>query len=129
MSGKLRRLLHRIRGPLLPLGDARTRAGARLIACAACGNCVVNPVNWHESDASRWRVWLRCGECAWSREAIITEAEAKQLERDLEPGLREIATTAAKLDHERMEWEVEVFLAALRRDLIEPADFARDLRR
>lgn len=130
MSGKLRRLLRRIRGPLLPLGDAtRNRAGARLITCAVCGNRVVNPVDWHESDETRWWVWLRCGECAWSREAIITDAEAKQLERDLEPGLREIAAAAGKLDRERMLWETEVFVAALRRDLIGPADFARDLRR
>jgi hypothetical protein len=52
---------------------------------------VVNPVDCHESDETRWWVRLRCGECAWSREAIITNAEAKQLERELEPGLREIA--------------------------------------
>ena len=130
MNGKLKRLLRRIRGPLLPLGGAGGhRARGRLIGCAICGSSVVNPVDWHESDESRWWVLLRCGECAWSREAIITDAEAKQLERDLEPGLREIAKAAAKLDRERMLWEAEVFVAALRRDLIGPADFTRDLPR
>ena len=86
----------------------------------------MNPVDWHESDETHWWVRLRCGECAWSRAALITDAEAKQLERDLEPGLREIAKVAAKLDRERMLWETEVFVAALRRDLIGPADFTRD---
>jgi hypothetical protein len=100
-----------------------------LIRCAICGSSVVNPVNLHEHDESRWWVRLRCGECAWSRETIITDAEAEQLERDLEPGLREIAKEAAKLDRERMIWEGEVFLAALRRDLIGPTDFARDFRK
>jgi hypothetical protein len=40
-------------------------------------------------DASSWWVVLRCGECARSREAIVTGADAKRFERDLEPGLRE----------------------------------------
>jgi hypothetical protein len=126
MSAKLKRLLLRIRGPMLPLEG---RAHSELIRCAICGSSVVNPVNVHEHDESRWWVLLRCGECAWSREAIITDAEAKQLERELEPGLREIAKEAAKLDRERMILEAEVFLAALRRDLIGPTDFTRDFRR
>ena len=61
--------------------------------------------------------------------SVITEAEARQLERDLEPGLRQIAAAAEKLDRELMAWDVEIFLDALERDLIGPADFARHLRR
>jgi hypothetical protein len=130
MSGKLKRLLLRIRGPLLPLaGVGRNRAHGRLISCAICGSSLVNPVAWHEHDETRWWVLLRCGECAWSREVIITDAEANQLERDLEPGRREIAKAAATLDRERMLWESDVFVAALRRDLIGPADFIRHLPR
>ncbi len=120
------RLLRRIRGPLLPLG----RAGRnRLICCAICGSRVVNPVDWHEHDESRWWVMLRCGECAWSREAIVTDAEAEHLERDLAPGIREIKSAAERLDRERMIFEAEVFSAALQRDLIGPGDFARGLPR
>ena len=89
----------------------------------------MNPVDWHESDETRWWVRLRCGECAWSREAIITDAEAKQLERDLEPGLREIAKAAAKLDRERMLSETKSSSPRSERDLIGPADFTRDLPR
>ena len=122
ISGKLRRLLRRIRGPVLPIGD-------RLIVCAVCGSSVVNPVDWHESDRSRWWVLLRCGECAWWREAIITDDEAKQLERDLELGLCEIARVVDRLDRERMVREADSFITALRRDLIGPADFAPHLPR
>jgi hypothetical protein len=97
----LKRLLLHIRGPVLPIGDAgRNRAHDRLICCAICGSSVVNPVDWHEIDETWLWVRLRCGECAWSREAFITDAEAEQLERDLEPGLHEIAQAAAKLDPE-----------------------------
>ncbi len=127
---RLKRLLLRVRGPLLPIeGFDRTGAGADLAVCGACGSSVVNAVDWHEHDESSWWVLLRCGECAWSREAIVTDAEAKRFERDLAPGLREIARTIARLDRERMLWEAEVFIAALGDDLIGPADFSSDLPR
>ena len=122
ISCKLRRLLRRIRGPVLPIGD-------RLIVCAVCGSSVVNPVDWDESDESRWWVLLRCGECAWSREAIITDNQAKQLEKDLELGLCEIARVVNRLDRERMVREADSFITALHRDLIGPADFAPHLPR
>ena len=98
MGRKLSRLLRRIRGPVLPVGD-------RLIVCALCGGSVVNPVNWEETDTSRWWVLLRCGACGWSREVIIGDDEAKQLERDLEPGLRQIATVLDTLERDRTERE------------------------
>jgi hypothetical protein len=127
MSGKIKELLRRIRGPLLPMKE--TGWDGRLVGCSICGARTVNPVDWHEHGPRHWWVRLRCGECAWSREAVITDAEARQLERDLELGLREIAAVAARLDRERMENEVAVFVTALRRDLIDPADFADRLRR
>ncbi len=127
MSGKIKQLLRRIRGPLLPMKE--TRWDGRLVSCSICGSRTVNPVDWREHDERHWWVRLRCGECAWSREAVITDAEAQQLDRDLEPGLREIAALAERLDRERMENDVDVFVAALRRDLIGPADFADHLRR
>ena len=126
MSGKIKQLLRRIRGPLLPM--TATQWDGRLVTCSICGSRTVNPVDWHEHDERHWWVRLRCGTCAWSREAVITDAEAQQLDRDLEPGLRKIAALAERLDRERMENDVDVFVAALRRDLIGPADFADRLR-
>jgi hypothetical protein len=72
---------------------ASTSENPDLTLCGACGSHVVNPVGWDEHDESNWRVLFRCGECAWSHEAILTDAEAKRFERGLEPGLREIAET------------------------------------
>jgi hypothetical protein len=122
IGSRISRLLRRIRGPVLPIGD-------RMIDCAVCGASVVNPVDWHGSDATHWWVLLRCGACAWSREAIITDEEATRLERDLEPGLQAIADALDRLDRERMLRESECFITALRRDLIGPADFAPRLPR
>jgi hypothetical protein len=107
---------------VLPIED-------RLIVCAVCGASVVNPVDWAETDETHWWVRLRCGACAWAREAIITDVEAKHFERDLDRGLGEIARVADRLDRERMVREAESFITALRRDLIDPADFERHLPR
>lgn len=130
MKDKLKRLLRRLRGRLLSGASAGGRGtNGRLTVCGNCGSHVVNPVDWHESDEAHWWVRLRCGACGGSREVTITDDEATQLERDLAPGLRQIATTVAGLDRERMLQEAEIFIAALERDLIGPADFARRLPR
>ena len=124
---RLKRLLLRLRGPLLPIGDgARTGGNPDLTVCWVCASHVVNPVDWDEHEESSWWVLLRCGECAWSREAIVTDAEAKRFERGLEPGLREIARTIARLDRERMHREAKLFIAALDCDAIGPNDFSAD---
>ena len=74
-------------------------------------------MDWEENDETRWWVRLRCGACGETHETVITDDQAKHLERDLAPGLRKIAETVEKLDRERMLWEVDVFVAALERDL------------
>lgn len=89
----------------------------------------MNPVDWYEADESSWWVGLRCGGCAWTREGVFSDDDVERLERDLAPGLDAIAKAVARLDRERMEREADVFIAALARDLIGPADFARRLRR
>jgi hypothetical protein len=56
---------------------------------------------------------------------VISDADAQQLERDLAPGMRQIDAVVTRLDRERMLREADAFIAALARDLIDPADFAR----
>jgi hypothetical protein len=126
MSGRLGRILRWLGAEVLvlPYRDGEP-ARTRLIRCGACGARLVNPVDWHESDRSDWWVRLRCGACGWSREVVVGDEDAKQLERDLKPGMREIASAVDRLDRERMLREVDAFTAALDRDLIGPGDFAR----
>jgi hypothetical protein len=82
-------------------------------------------VDWHAVDESRWWIRLRCGECATAREVVVSDEAAHLLERDLEPGLREIAEAVARLDRQRMTREVDAFVAEIERDLICADDFAR----
>jgi hypothetical protein len=122
---RLRRLLIRIRGPLLPID----RPGERLTRCRVCGSGVVNPTDWHEQDETTWWVLLRCGACLHSREVMLTDEQARRFDRDLRPGLRAIERIVDELDRERMRREIEIFAAALDRDLVCASDFAVDRRR
>jgi hypothetical protein len=128
MNAKLKQFLLRLRGPMLPIGMTGA-ANERLILCASCRSSVVNPVDWEENDETRWWVRLRCGACGETHETVVTNGQVKRLERDLAPGLRQIAETVERLDRERMLWEVDVFVAALERNLIGAADFAARLPR
>ena len=121
---RLKRLVIRIRSPLRPMD----RFGDHLTSCRACGASIVNPMDWHEADESTWWVLLRCGACSHSREVILTDEQARQFDRDLQPGLRAIERIIDDLDHQRMRYEVEIFADALARDLISASDFALDRR-
>jgi hypothetical protein len=125
MSGRLGRALRWLAAGMLmlPYRDD-DRMPARLVDCGACRARLVNPVEWHERDRSHWWIRLRCGACGWSREVVVGDEDANQLERDLEPGLRVIAAAVERLDRERMRREVDAFAAALERELIGPDDFS-----
>ena len=93
--------------------------------CASCHSDFVHPVEWSESGDEHWWMLLRCGECQAVREVTVANVIAKRFGDSLDTAEREILRAAAQLDEERMANEVEVFAAALERDLIEPADFGR----
>src|SRR5690349_12875317 len=119
---RLKRLLFRMRGPLLPL--AERHAALRLTRCPACGADLVNPMDWHEHDEVHLWMLLRCGECLHAREVVITDEQARQFDRDLTPGLKMIERTIEDLDRQRMRWELELLVAALAQDLVSASDFA-----
>ena len=97
----------------------------RLEVCTNCRSDYVHPVEWRESGDEHWWMRLRCGECRAEREVTVANADAQRFGDTLDTAEREIQRAVARLDAERMAGEVEVFAAALERDLIEPADFCR----
>jgi hypothetical protein len=68
---------------------------------------------------------MRCAECETSREVTVSNAEAERYDDELAEGARTLMREATKLERARMAEEVDAFVAALQRDLIEPVDFAR----
>jgi len=97
----------------------------RLDVCTSCDADYVHPVEWHESDDEHWWMLLRCGECWAEREVNVGDGIAKRFDISLNAAEEEIKRAVARLDAERMATEVEVFTAALERDLIGPVDFRR----
>ena len=67
---------------------------------------------------------LRCAECETYRDVVVSNDVAKRYEEDLRRGMAEISAALEKSDRARMVVEVDVFVAALDRDLIDAEDFA-----
>jgi hypothetical protein len=100
------------------------RPGSGLHRCCACHGDFVVPL-WRESLAGgRWRLLLRCGQCQRYRDVVVGEAVADALDRDVERGRAEIAASLDRSVHAQMVAELQVFVIALERDLIDATDFA-----
>jgi hypothetical protein len=93
--------------------------------CEVCGRDFVNPVEWEPVGEERWWMLLRCGACEAVREVTVDNAVARRFDAELDSRMDQIARTVHRLDRERMAAEVETLIAALRRGLIDPGDFAR----
>jgi hypothetical protein len=98
---------------------------AGLETCPACARDFVQPVSWEPVGEERWWMFLRCADCGMSREVLVTNAEADRFESELHARATMLSRAARQLEGERIEAEAAVFFAALDRDLIDAADFAR----
>jgi hypothetical protein len=107
------------RQPAVPHHDAG------LETCPVCARDFVQPVSWEPVGSDRWWMFLRCADCGMSREVLVTNAEADRFEAELHARASIVSQRARELEGERIEAEAAVFFAALERDLIDAADFAR----
>lgn len=93
--------------------------------CPHCGSELVQPTCWEQvSDRTRWRVWRRCPECEWTTDSIHNEVEIDAFDEQLDDGAHTLADELRSMEHTNMSTMAEVFLIALRNDLIGPDDFA-----
>jgi hypothetical protein len=104
---------------------ARRPSPESLETCLACGRDFVNPVDWEPVDDDHWWMLLRCGECETWREVTVSNAVAQRFDVELDRRLDVIARTWNKIDRQRMASEMEAIIGALRRGLLDAADFAR----
>jgi hypothetical protein len=106
-------------GPPAPTADPR------LGVCIACRRDFVDPIEWDAVGDDRWWMLLRCGECGVTREVTVADADAQRFDIELDDRASLIASAADRLDLDRMAAEAATLIAALERDLIDAADFAR----
>jgi hypothetical protein len=109
MSGPLARFIRRRR---------------RELACSGCGSDFLCPIDWEPADENHWRIDARCGACGLWHGLHLTNAQAAAWDVELDRQTLPIERALRRLDRERMEREADAFAAALRRDLVDPGDFA-----
>ncbi len=97
-----------------------------LETCRVCGADYVNPVDWEPLDDDHgWWMLLRCGQCGTYREVTVDDEVAERFDTELNRRADILARALQKIERQEMAADVEKFIAALRRGLIEAADFAR----
>jgi hypothetical protein len=92
--------------------------------CAMCSGDFVNPVDWEPVGETHWWMLLRCGACDTWRDVTVTNAVAARFDLELDRRLDILARAAERLERSRMAAEVETMILALRKGLVDPADFA-----
>ncbi len=96
----------------------------RLIVCPLCSWDFVVPVAGEQLDEG-WELVLRCGACGALRELVASDEQVDALCDEIEAGLARLELVVERLHRERREDEIELFAAALERDLISGDDFRR----
>ena len=102
----------------------RASRPAGLETCPVCKRDFVNPVAWEPADDRHWWMLLHCGECDAWQEVTVADAEAQRYDVELDRRADMLARAVARLDSQRMAADVETMITALRRGLIDAADFA-----
>jgi hypothetical protein len=93
------------------------------IPCSRCGSDFLCPMDWEPVDDERWCIEARCGECGLWHRLHLTNAQAAAWDVELDRQTQPIQRELRRLDRERMAREVEGFIEALDRDLIDAVDF------
>ena len=104
--------------------NVRNQADAGLEICKLCGQDYVNPVDWEPLDEQRWWMLLRCAQCETYREAIVADADAERYDAELNRRADVLAQALDRIERQEMLADVEMMTLALRRGLVDAADFA-----
>jgi hypothetical protein len=107
------------------VGAARLAPVTGLHECPDCRSDMVCPVHWHSVDSERWAMDLRCGECGAERKVVASNAQAADFDSALNERQRRLERALERVEASRMAAEIDAFVEALHRDLIDAADFAR----
>jgi hypothetical protein len=107
------------------MSAARPAPVTGLHECPDCRRDMVYPVHWHSVDSERWAMDLRCGECGAERKVVASNAQAAEFDSALNERQRRLERSLERVEASRMAAEIDAFVEALERDLIDAADFAR----
>ncbi len=123
---------HSVRRIVLPSGksievvkfeDTEEQVHGGLHVCPTCESDLVQPVAWSEAEDDRWELLLECPNCWWNTEGLYEHEQVQALEEKLDEGLTDLLADLRCLAQANMAEHVDLFITALRRDLILPEDF------
>jgi hypothetical protein len=98
---------------------------ADLVVCRSCRSKYVIPVDLAVQEDKAWWIRLRCGECGFVREVVVSDAAAQDYDGLLNHGMDEIARVLRRQELEQMARDADTFATALERDLLDAGDFLR----
>jgi hypothetical protein len=101
----------------------RSERQHELHVCPECDGAFVQPTDWEPAGRARWRVQLRCPECEWHGSGIHDQRTMDRFDEVLDDGTEALLDDLTHLSRAIMEEEVDRFVDALHRDLIQPEDF------
>jgi hypothetical protein len=82
-------------------------------------------MDWAPDGDEHWAIDMRCGDCAHTWHRVVPNARARRFDGELDKDVNALERTLQRLEREHMKADVLAFVAALERDLIQAADFAR----
>jgi hypothetical protein len=97
---------------------------ADLHRCQLCYDDSVVPVEAEPLELGLWEMRLRCGQCGTYRDVTVSDDNAQRYDRALSQGMDEIAAALDRQERERINAEMEAFIAAIEHNLIDAGDFA-----
>jgi hypothetical protein len=98
---------------------------ADLMVCRSCRSEYVIPVDLAEQEDEAWWIRLRCGECGFVREVVVSDPTAQDYDRRLNHGMNEIARVLRRQELEQMARDADKLAIALELDLVDAGDFVR----
>jgi hypothetical protein len=101
-------------------GAVRARV---LHICPACGSRLVQSESWSHPEPERWVIGLRCPECSFTETGEFGWHQVEAFLDQSDRALAELHVLAERMNRERFQAQVAVFIEALRVDAIEPMDF------
>jgi hypothetical protein len=91
--------------------------------CPQCESELVFPLSWEERPDYLWRITRRCPTCEWTHTGEFTQDEVELYDVALNEGTEELLVTLRNFARANMEDDVELLIALIRDDRIQPMDF------
>lgn len=91
--------------------------------CTACRSDAIAVAECEPCGDRRWRLVVRCGACETWQTMLLSGTHTDRLFLTVERGFTAIERDLDAIDREQMAAQVEAFVEALARDLIDATDF------